>query len=183
MFVFHTLVNCSALAFFIFSRLKLVPPSAERSVHDHQIHHLRKRWRHNKWVILVNMEISVILGHEKTKIRNIIDYGKIDVISVRTIIHIKNKMMGHLIWPFGVLLYKIFQKWDVPRWHKAGWMIVLTCQTHLFCNTSTILAQYKFQMKNFVFNLHFFYSHFASCLWLCHLGTFGKTWLPRWFQV
>ena len=30
-------------------------------------------------VILVNMEISVILGHEKTKIRNIIDYGKIDV--------------------------------------------------------------------------------------------------------
>ena len=48
-------------------------------------------------VILVNMEISVILGHEKTKIRNIIDYGKIDVFSVRTIIHIKNKMMGHLI--------------------------------------------------------------------------------------
>ena len=42
-------------------------------------------------VILVNMEISVILGHEKTKIRNIIDYGKIDVFSVRTIIHIKNK--------------------------------------------------------------------------------------------
>ena len=25
------------------------------------------------WVILVNMEISVILGHEKTKIQNIID--------------------------------------------------------------------------------------------------------------
>ena len=48
-------------------------------------------------VILVNMEISVILGHEKTIIRNIIDYGKIDVFSVRTIIHIKNKMMGHLI--------------------------------------------------------------------------------------
>ena len=48
-------------------------------------------------VILVNMEISVILGHEKTKIRNIIDYGKIDVFSVRTNIHIKNKMMGHLI--------------------------------------------------------------------------------------
>ena len=108
------------------------------------------------WVILVNMEISVILGHEKTKIHNIIDYGKIDVFSVRTIIHIKNKMMGHLIWPFGVLLYKTFQKWDVPRWRKAGWMIVLTCQTHFFCNTSTILAQYKFQMKNFVFNLHFF---------------------------
>ena len=49
------------------------------------------------WVILVNMVISVILGHEKTKIRNIIDYGKIDVFSVRTNIHIKNKMMGHLI--------------------------------------------------------------------------------------
>ena len=48
-------------------------------------------------VILVNMEISVILGHEKTKIQNIIDYGKIDVFSVRTNIHIKNKMMGHLI--------------------------------------------------------------------------------------
>ena len=48
-------------------------------------------------VILVNMEISVILGHEKTKIRNIIYYGKIDIFSVRTIIHIKNKMMGHLI--------------------------------------------------------------------------------------
>ena len=95
----------------------------------------------SKWVILVNMEISVILGHEKTKIHNIIDYGKIDVFSVRTIIHIKNKMMGHLIWPFGVLLYKTFQKWDVPRWRKAGWMIVLTCQTHFFCNTGTILAQ------------------------------------------
>ena len=49
------------------------------------------------WVNLVNMEISVILGHEKTKICNIIDYGKIDVFSVRTNIHIKNKMMGHLI--------------------------------------------------------------------------------------
>ena len=92
-------------------------------------------------VILVNMEISVILGHEKTKIRNIIDYGKIDVFSVRTIIHIKNKMMGHLIWPFGVLLYKTFQKWDVPRWRKAGWMIVVTCQTHFFWNMGTILTQ------------------------------------------
>ena len=49
------------------------------------------------WVILVNMEISVILGHEKTKICNIIYYGKIDIFSVRTNIHIKNKMMGHLI--------------------------------------------------------------------------------------
>ena len=49
------------------------------------------------WVILVNMEISVILGHEKTKIQNIIDYGKIDVFSVRTNIYIKNKKMGHLI--------------------------------------------------------------------------------------
>ena len=92
-------------------------------------------------VILVNMVISVILGHEKTKIHNIIDYGKIDVFSVGTNIYIKNKKMGHLIWPFGVLLYKTFQKWDVPRWRKAGWMIVVTCQTHFFCNTGTILAR------------------------------------------
>ena len=48
-------------------------------------------------VILVNMEISVILGHEKTKIQNILDLGKIDVFSVRTNIYIKNKKMGHLI--------------------------------------------------------------------------------------
>ena len=48
-------------------------------------------------VILVNMEISVILGHEKTKIKNILDLGKIDVFSVRTNIYIKNKKMGHLI--------------------------------------------------------------------------------------
>ena len=49
------------------------------------------------WVILVNMVISVILGHEKTKIQNILDLGKIDVFSVRTNIYIKNKKMGHLI--------------------------------------------------------------------------------------
>ena len=48
-------------------------------------------------VILVNMEMSVILGHEKTKIQNIKDYGKIDVFSVRTNIYIKNKKMGDLI--------------------------------------------------------------------------------------
>ena len=53
------------------------------------------RWR--GWVILVNMVISVILGHEKTKIQNILDLGKIDVFSVRTNIYIKNKKMGHLI--------------------------------------------------------------------------------------
>ena len=53
-------------------------------------------------VILVNMVISVILGHEKTKIQNIIDLGKIDVFSVKTIIHNNNKKMGHLIWPLGV---------------------------------------------------------------------------------
>ena len=44
-----------------------------------------------KRVILVNMVISVILGHEKTKIQNILDLGKIDVFSVRTNIYIKNK--------------------------------------------------------------------------------------------
>ena len=43
------------------------------------------------------MEISVILGHEKTKTQNITDYGKIDVFSVRTNIYVKNKKMGHLI--------------------------------------------------------------------------------------
>ena len=48
-------------------------------------------------VILVNMVICVILGHEKTKIQNILDLGKIDVFSVRANIYIKNKKMGHLI--------------------------------------------------------------------------------------
>ena len=48
-------------------------------------------------VILVNMVISVILGHEKNKIQNILDLGKIDVFSIRTIIYIKNKTRGHLI--------------------------------------------------------------------------------------
>ena len=48
-------------------------------------------------VILVNMVISVILGHEKTKIQNIIDYGKIGVFSVRPNIYIKNKNVGYLI--------------------------------------------------------------------------------------
>ena len=43
------------------------------------------------------MVISVILGHEKNKIQNILDLGKIDVFSVRTNIYIKNKKMGHLI--------------------------------------------------------------------------------------
>ena len=48
-------------------------------------------------VILVNMVISVILGHEKIEIQNILDLGKIDIFSVRTNIYIKNKKMGHLI--------------------------------------------------------------------------------------
>ena len=59
------------------------------------------KWTH-PWVILVNMVISVILGHEKTKIQNIIDLEMIDVFSVKTIIHSNNKKMGHLIWPLGV---------------------------------------------------------------------------------
>ena len=42
-------------------------------------------------VILVNMVISVILGHETTKIQNILDLRKIDMLSVRTNIYIKNK--------------------------------------------------------------------------------------------
>ena len=48
-------------------------------------------------VILVNMVMSAILGHEKTKIQNILDLGKIDIFSDRTNIYIKNKKMGHLI--------------------------------------------------------------------------------------
>ena len=62
-----------------------------------------KRARGRRVVIVVvghsgeYMEISVILGHEKNKIQNIKDYGKIDVFSVRTNIYIKNKKMGHLI--------------------------------------------------------------------------------------
>ena len=43
------------------------------------------------------MVISVILGHEKTKIQNILDLEKIEVFSVRTNTYIKNKKMGHLI--------------------------------------------------------------------------------------
>ena len=43
------------------------------------------------------MVISVILGHEKTKIQNILDLVKIGVFSVRGNIYIKNKKMGHLI--------------------------------------------------------------------------------------
>ena len=45
----------------------------------------------NGRVILVNMVISVILGHEKTKIQNMLDLGKIDVFFVRTNIYIKKK--------------------------------------------------------------------------------------------
>ena len=56
-----------------------------------------KAKRHDLWVILVNMVISVILGHAKTKIQNIIDLEMIDVFSVKTIIHSNNKKMGHLI--------------------------------------------------------------------------------------
>ena len=52
--------------------------------------------------ILVIMVMSVILWHEKTKIRKIIGFGNFDVISVKTIIHNNNKKMGHLIWPLGV---------------------------------------------------------------------------------
>ena len=43
------------------------------------------------------MEISVILGHETTKIQNIIDKEKIGVFSIGTNIYIKNIKMGHLI--------------------------------------------------------------------------------------
>ena len=50
-------------------------------------------------VILV---MSVIMWHEKTKVRKIIGCGDFDIFSVKTIIHNNNKKMGHLIWPLGV---------------------------------------------------------------------------------
>ena len=91
--------------------------------------------------ILVIMVMSVILWHEKTKIRKIIGFGNFDVISVKTIIHNNNKKMGHLILPLGVYIHAISWKWDVTRWHKASWMIVVTCQTRFFCHIGTISAQ------------------------------------------
>ena len=51
--------------------------------------------------ILIILVMSVILWHEKNKIRKIIDCGNFEALSVKTIIHIINKKMGHLIWPFG----------------------------------------------------------------------------------
>ena len=91
--------------------------------------------------IQVILVMSVILWHEKTKIRKIIGFGNFDVISVKTIIHNNIKKMGHLIWSLGVQLHAISWKWDVTRWHKAGWMIVVTCQTLFFCHKGTISAQ------------------------------------------
>ena len=58
----------------------------------------------NVRVILVNMVMSVILGHEKTKIHEKIDCGKIDAFSVRNNTYTKNKKMGYLIGPFVVFL-------------------------------------------------------------------------------
>ena len=65
----------------------------ERGMRSYSLKYKSKR----RWVILVNMVMSVILGHEKTKIQNILDLGKIDIFSDRTNIYIKNKKMGHLI--------------------------------------------------------------------------------------
>ena len=98
-------------------------------------------WSPHRRGILVIMVMSVILWHEKTKIRKIIGFGNFDVISVKTIIHNNIKKMGHLIWSLGVQLHAISWKWDVTRWHKAGWMIVVTCQTLFFCHKGTISAQ------------------------------------------
>ena len=55
------------------------------------------------------MVISVILGHEKTKIQNILDLGKIDVFSVRTNIYIKNKKWATLFNPFGSCYTRLFK--------------------------------------------------------------------------
>ena len=93
------------------------------------------------WGIQVILVMSVILWHEKTKIQKIIGCGNFDVFSVKTIIHNNIKKMGHLIWSLGVQLHAISWKWDVTRWHKAGWMIVVTCQTLFFCHKGTISAQ------------------------------------------
>ena len=50
------------------------------------------------------MVISVILGHEKTKIQNILDLGESDVFSVRTNIYIKNKSLPVVVhWAKNVL--------------------------------------------------------------------------------
>ena len=95
----------------------------------------------NIWGIQVILVMSVILWHEKTKIQKIIGCGNFDVFSVKTIIHNNIKKMGHLIWSLGVQLHAISWKWDVTRWHKAGWMIVVTCQTLFFCHKGTISAQ------------------------------------------
>ena len=60
-------------------------------------------------VILVNMVISVILGHEKTKIQNILDLGKIDIFSVRTNIYIKNKKWATSFDPLGSCCTRLFK--------------------------------------------------------------------------
>ena len=80
----------------------------------------------SRWGIQVILVMSVILWHEKTKIQKIIGCGNFDVFSVKTIIHNNIKKMGHLIWSLGAQLHAISWKWDVTRWHKAGWMIVVT---------------------------------------------------------
>ena len=84
------------------SPLPLICTTSMYSTHIFSKSIISPFWPDHSWVILVNMVISVILGHEKTKIQNIIDLGKIDVFSVKTIIHNNNKKMGHLIWPLGV---------------------------------------------------------------------------------
>ena len=73
------------------------------------------------------------LGTWKKKFIRFVE--RLTFFSVRTDTYINDKKMGHLISPFWILLYKTFQKWDVPRWRKAGWMIVVTCHTHFFFAT------------------------------------------------
>ena len=45
---------------------------------------------------MVILVMSVILGHEKTKIHKMIDFGKIDFFSVRTNTYIKKKRWATL---------------------------------------------------------------------------------------
>ena len=53
MFVFHTVVNCVALAFFIFSRLKLVPPTANR-FYNYPLNYMKIWLRNYKGVMMVD---------------------------------------------------------------------------------------------------------------------------------
>ena len=120
--------------------------------------------------------MSVILWHEKTKIQKIIGCGNFDVFSVKTIIHNNIKKMGHLIWSLGVQLHAISWKWDVTRWHKAGWMIVVTCQTLFFVTKVPFQLNKSFKWKILCLICIFWaviLHHVSNCVILWHLEKQG----------